>query len=288
MTTKSTKFDYAVVDGDVLRYRCGFAVEYTLYHVEGLSEPLRGKKALNEYLSANQSIDTFAEPLIKEEKVVEPPENAIHIARQYLAQMEKVLKCPVKVILSGKTNFRDDIATIKPYKGNRPDHKPASFDAITTWFMDNGAIVTDGIEADDLMAIFAGQGDNVVICTVDKDLLQVPGWHYNFVNDELTHVTEDEGWYNLCVQIIAGDSTDNIQGIPKMGIKKAKKALEGCDTQNQMFSTVVLEYERYYGDEWEHFLDENAKLVYILRYPEDYWEKPPYEPEEEEDFGETW
>lgn len=264
--TKKPQFTNALVDADVLRYRCGFAVEYTLYHVEGLLEPLRGKTKLNNYLDAHEGVNVN----YSEEKIIEPPENAIQIVKNYLSQIRNRCGCDLTLFISGKNNFRDDIATIKPYKGNRPDRKPAAYDAITDWLLSQGAIVSDGVEADDLLAI--NQTEDTIICSVDKDLLQVPGHHYDFVKDEFCFIDEGQGWYNLCVQILAGDPTDNIQGIPKIGIKKAEKILEGEDDPNIMLIRVAEAYESYYGDTWPEFLNENAKLVYMLRYNEDYWE----------------
>lgn len=268
MAKLPTELRLAVVDGDVLRYRCGFAVEYSLFHVPGLDAPIRGKKELRAYLDTV----AYTEADCKEEKVVESSQNAIEIAKGYLSQIERVCGCKTKVILSGKTNFREDVATIRPYKGNRPDRKPAAYSDLTSWFMDNGAIVTDGIEADDLLAIEADE--DVIICSVDKDLDQVPGWHYNFVDDKLYYITEEEGWYNLCKQILMGDTTDNIVGIPKVGEKKAAAILQGLETREDMWRAVVSAYEGHFGAGYKPVLNETAILVYMLRYPEDYWEDP--------------
>lgn len=262
------KFSNALVDADVLRYRCGFAVEYTLYHVEGLPEPLRGKKELNAYLEGHEGVKVD----YTEEKVIEPSENAIQIVKNYLAQIERRCGCGLTLFISGRNNFRDEVATIKPYKGNRPDRKPAAYDDITDWLREQGAIVSDGVEADDLLSI--NQTEDTVICSVDKDLLQVPGHHYDFVKDEFCEIDEIQGWYNLCVQILAGDPTDNIQGIPKIGVKKAEKILDGLETQEDMLAAVKAAYELHYGDSWEEFFNENAILVYMLRYNGDYWGDP--------------
>lgn len=245
--------------------------------MEGLDAPLRGKTALNNYLEETQN----ANLKYREEQVVEPAANAIQIVKQYLSQIENRCGCKPTIILSGKENFRNDIATIKPYKGNRPDRKPQHFGAITEWLLANGALVSDGIEADDLLAI--NQTEDSVICSVDKDLLQVPGWHYNFVNDEFIFIDEVQAVYNLCVQIMAGDSTDNIQGIPKMGVKKAEKVLEGEDEPNMFILRAAEAYEAYYGEGWPHYFNENAALVYLLRYAGDKWE-----PIDESIFGDIY
>jgi len=55
------------------------------------------------------------------------------------------------IILSGPGNFRDSIATIKPYKGNRdPTHIPVHYSAIRQYMIDQYcAVVIHGREADD-------------------------------------------------------------------------------------------------------------------------------------------
>ena len=100
-------FSNALVDADVLRYRCGFAVEYTLFHVEGLPEPLRGKTELKAYLEGNPNAK------YTEEKVIEPSENAIQIVKNYLSQIRNRCGCDLTLFISGRNNFRDDVATIK-------------------------------------------------------------------------------------------------------------------------------------------------------------------------------
>ena len=62
-----------------------------------------------------------------------------------------------RVYLTGKGNFRKDIAVTAPYKGNRKDkEKPVHLEAIRQYLIDDwSAIVTEGEEADDLIAIDA-------------------------------------------------------------------------------------------------------------------------------------
>ena len=81
-----------------------------------------GKTALNEFLASNTPEYVEIEKRVE----VEPIENACHIARQTLWGMrDKFNTTDVQVYLTGTSNFRKDIATILPYKGNRdPFDKP--------------------------------------------------------------------------------------------------------------------------------------------------------------------
>ena len=124
------------------------------------------------------------------------------------------------VYLTGPNNFR---TAINPeYKANRKDlRKPAHFNAcreylVTKW----GAIVTDGIEADDAMGI--AQGDDTIICTIDKDLDTIVGRHYHFVKKLLYEVDKEFATKFLWKQMLIGDKVDNIIGIKGIGPKKAE------------------------------------------------------------------
>ena len=90
--------------------------------------------------------------------------------------------------LTGKNNFRYQIATTVPYKGNRVDKpKPKHLAFLRNYLVKEwGASISEGEEADDTIAIEATKlGDNCVIVSLDKDLDQIVGWHYNFVTDEI-------------------------------------------------------------------------------------------------------
>lgn len=75
-----------------------------------------------------------------------------------------------------------------------------------------------GIEADDALAIankyLTDRGIHNVIVTFDKDLMQVPGLHYNpYKSDSVFEVDGLQGFKNLWRQVITGDITDNIPGV---------------------------------------------------------------------------
>ena len=114
-----------------------------------------------------------------------------------------------------------------------------------------------------------------MIVTIDKDLDQIPGLKYNFVKEIAYNITEDQADYNLAIQIMTGDSTDNIVGLPGIGAAKAAKAIHTCEKPDERMDEIVRMYQVHSGKEdWQTYLTEQAQLVYIRRQPDEMWEMP--------------
>jgi 5'-3' exonuclease len=152
---------------------------------------------------------------------------------------------------TGKDNFRKELAFTKEYKGNRKGRpKPALFDAAREYMTNAwGCVTVNGIEADDALGICQTEmDDDTIICTIDKDLQQIEGVHYNWNSDEIFEVSKEEAIYTKYIQILMGDSTDNIQGIPRVGEVKAIKILskvkdEGCSYLEAVCDAYVAHFE---------------------------------------------
>ena len=170
--------------------------------------------------------------------------------------------------LTGKTNFRIDVATTAPYKGNRKAEKPVHYQLLRDYLEQSwGASISEGMEADDVLAIRATElGDASVIVSLDKDLDQVSGWHYNFAKKQAYYMTPEEGLFKFYKQMLTGDRVDNIVGVKGIGEKKAEKLLAG-KTEHEMWDVCVelLGYDRAM---------ENAHLLYMLRSYEDTFTPP--------------
>jgi len=125
----------------------------------------------------------------------------------------------VGYITESKENFRIARAFTWKYKGQRKQDKPKWYLAMRQYVQDSWGIQNvRGIEADDALTIaaefFKSQGQECVIVTEDKDLLQYPCLHYNpNKNNKVFEITPEQGHYNLWHQVITGDRTDNIPGI---------------------------------------------------------------------------
>ena len=174
--------------------------------------------------------------------------------------------------ISGKQNFRTDIAKTAPYKGNRKAPKPKHYDALREYLLKDWEFtLVEGQEADDAIGIRAYELDpeEFSICTIDKDLDMIRGNHYNFVKDLFYDVTEEEALFNFYKQILTGDRVDNIIGLKGIGDVKAKRILEECKTENEMYLAVL---EAYEGNS-ERVL-ENGQLLWIRRKENEVWLPP--------------
>ncbi|MDD9798073.1 MAG: DNA polymerase I, partial [Alphaproteobacteria bacterium] len=137
---------------------------------------------------------------------------------------------------SGRS-FRNDI--FPDYKANRaeaPEDLVPQFPLIREAVKAFGVaqFELEGFEADDLIASYATQaaksGARVTIVSSDKDLMQLVTPHINMLDTMkdkhigIEEVTEKFGVPPekvIDVQALAGDSTDNIPGVPGIGVKTA-------------------------------------------------------------------
>jgi DNA polymerase-1 len=163
-----------------------------------------------------------------------------------------------KVFLTGRNNFRKEI--YPEYKANRKDKpKPRHLQDIREFLIHHWfATVTEGCEADDLLGV--NQTEDTIICSIDKDLLQIPGQHYNWVKDERTTQTEIGGLRSFYNQLLQGDRGDNVPGITGIGPKKAERFLEGITDEQEMFNTCL----KLYNNDLDTMV-RNGKLLWIWR-----------------------
>lgn len=177
-----------------------------------------------------------------------------------------------KVYLTGKDNFRYDIAKSFPYKGHRKDkERPEHLTEAREYLVKEwGASVVDGAEADDALATdLVNYGDEAVIVSIDKDFSTVPGWKYWFVKNEWQYDTEWTALKFFYTQVLTGDSVDNIKGLFRVGPVKAGKILEGASTEEELFEKCLAAYD---GD-LERVV-ENARLLHLRRFSGEMWEPP--------------
>jgi hypothetical protein len=132
-----------IIDADPLVYRSGFAAETVRYDVvvEGpngeleprLFVPKDGKSANDRLKESLTECPDWT--VVSKEKLIkaEPVSHALEIVRSSLASISaeaaehfKTKTTERKLFLSGSTNWRNKVATLLPYKGNRDPATQAS------------------------------------------------------------------------------------------------------------------------------------------------------------------
>ncbi len=188
---------------------------------------------------------------------------------QVAAEASDYLLC-----FSSSTNFRKDV--YPSYKGNRKAKDRPIGLAYARKFCEDVYQTKElpGLEADDLMGVIQtgdvkGLRGPSVICSIDKDMLTIPGLHYqwNHAEEGVFEIEGAEAWYAFYTQVLTGDSTDNYPGCPGVGPKTAEKILgygSGCAVN---WPAVVEAYEKAGLTEDDAIVQ--ARCARILR-AEDY------------------
>lgn len=176
-----------------------------------------------------------------------------------------------RAFLTGPNNFRKQI--YPEYKANRVSPKPKHLRDLQDYSLEklSAEFAPETLEADDALAIY--QTDDTIICSLDKDLLQVAGKHFSWeINgkgwtrpDTFLEQTELEGLRLFYKQCLKGDTSDNVKGIEGLGEKKATKLLADCSSNIEMFNQV----RDLYGNDAEFIM--NASVLWILRSLDDSW-----------------
>lgn len=172
------------------------------------------------------------------------------------------------IYTKGDGNFRMQYSD---YKYTRKKNKlPDTLAGVRSYLVQYGE-QAHGAEADDYCVIDAQRcldnGIDYVIATIDKDLLQMPGKHYNIRRQDFRVVTPDEGYFWLMEQCLMGDAADNIKGIRGVGPAKAFKALKHTTlTLPQCVYRKYLEFHYGNHEVAKAHLEKCWNGVYMRRY----------------------
>lgn len=246
----------ALIDGDILRYEIGFAAEAAI-------------RATTQDPDALPSWDYVEACLLRRVEEIETKVEA---------------DVPSVIYITEGPTFREQVARKKEYKGTRIAKKPWHFSNITTYMNYHmNTFVCHGLEADDFMTMDHLKDPDTVICSRDKDLRQVPGWLYSWelgYQAEFGPVNIDQiGYLHLSdknklsgtglkffhAQCLMGDTVDNIPGLPGCGPVRAYEVLKMLDDPEEMQEAVCDEYRKHYGNDYEHELLEQGRLLWMTR-----------------------
>ena len=281
----------ALVDGDVVTYQCGFASDQTIYTAPDGAEFQYKKEAVQHCLDHKLDENDIAKNVEPE-----PVEHCLHSVKIFINSMlHEIDADEKKIFLTGGGQRRVDI--FPEYKANRDEtHKPYWYSEIHQYLQEtHGADMIIGEEADDAMAWHqwadkaTRDGDQLgaetCICTIDKDLNMVPGFHYNWKANggkgDLFWVDETVANRLFFEQWLSGDTADNIPGIPGVGPIKAQKILAGVgDDPFLMYEKVINEWSGppvvasapacQSVEEYVHLIGD---LLWMQRVPGETWDQ---------------
>ena len=308
---------------EIIVYRVGYAAQHNkfdiFYEPEGEEfgpiKTVDTKTEVNEYLVKHSTGDEEGKFYFKKRIEPEPVGFCLHSVK---LQVQSILNAvnaeEYKILLTGKGNFRD---AVPYYKDNRDrEDRPIHYDAIREYLIKQwGAKIVNGREADDAMSILQWRDwekhdglylldkeeemqdvCNTIICTIDKDLRMVPGWHYNFVKGEFEFVDRLNGLRWFYTQMLQGDTADNIPGFTKLTGKRVSKwapVLEGLYEQEDekgmwlyvwhFFLSAFIEMDQEVKsgyssleimDGLKKTLTETGRLLWMQTSKEDMWEPP--------------
>jgi DNA polymerase-1 len=197
---------------------------------------------------------------------------ALHNVKSVMEHLTERFSSNYRAFIYDGGNFREALATLKAYKGNRDKkHKPKYYREIKDYLVERWkAELVSGQESDDALGIaqYTAPAGTTVICSNDKDMKMIPGYHYNWVKEELEFVNEEEADLMLFWQMLVGDSTDNIPGINRIGEKTATKLIAECNSVQDAQKLVTDLYAKQYGNELgTMYYNEISNLLWIRREP---------------------
>ena len=188
----------------------------------------------------------------------------------------------VMICLSSHKNFRKDIDNT--YKNKRTGtRKPVCYVPAREYLQkEYPSMMSKWLEADDLLGILCTQKpEETCIASTDKDLLTIPGFHWDFQDKEMFKVSKDLAEKNFLFQTLTGDSVDGYSGCRGIGKVSATRILDDIDKKKKnRWEEVVKVYEQN-GYTKDSILTQ-ARMAYILqkeqfngvdKYPS-LWEPP--------------
>lgn len=158
--------------------------------------------------------------------------------------MEKYKVDELIMYISGDNNFRYDI--YPEYKANRFGvERPPLLDELKDYCVEKyGAIRAHGAEADDYVIAHKLREPEMIVAAIDKDVKNfIAGKHFDYWKEEFFEVDEMTAMKWPYIQTLMGDSSDNIVGLHRVGIKTAEKLLLEAREPSQCWEVVVSTYK---------------------------------------------
>jgi len=266
----------AVIDGDILAFRCSAANEVrsivATHKVTGQESTFPHRTAFKAQIAGAFEENEF--DIVD----VQTPED---VDKAFLAMNATVksLKATCgaitrEIYLSGKDNFRDDLPLpVNKYKGNRPDLiRPLQLVECRQYLQDSGGIIVNGREVDDMLAQrqYEGvkEGNKYIGCTIDGDAYGTEGWIFNWTkmdkpilikglgeihpHEKIKNDFDGKGRKFFYAQWVFGDPVDKYKPCQiagkKFGAVSLLSLLTDCKTDKECVQAVYDQYKKWIPD----------------------------------------
>jgi hypothetical protein len=168
------------------------------------------------------------------------------------------------------------------YKARRVNRrKPAGLEALKHKLLEKykGGIHYE-YESDDVVVMRKRYlKDKAILVALDKDVWgNIPGKHWNYYENAIygkemhwVDISKDVANFNQYLQVLTGDRSDNVPGLPRVGAKTAMKYIEVGMTEKELWDGVIKAYKDKcdYGDPVEMAIL-NMRLVNMRQLDDNY------------------
>ena len=301
-----------IVDLDTPVYKACAATEkrsIEVLHKSGATKEFNTRTEFKELLKSKNKLDRIDEYEIKDIQVAEPVEHSCQILKNLISRIiEDTAPDKTIFLISGSTNFRNDLELPTKYKSSRTGIRPLNLKEVQEWAkVKYKALVSVNEEPDDSQ-IWVGyqelaKGNKPIIVTIDKDSKSYSGlWLYNPDKAELGSVlipglgeividsknkVRATGFMNYALQCLVGDTTDSYRpnelAGSSFGEKTAYKLLKDCTSEKEILEQVLQQYKKWYPEpfvykawdgteiqsDWKHMLCLYHKCVRMKETPND-------------------
>jgi len=187
----------------------------------------------------------------------------------------------------GKGRYRDKFNRETTYKASRTSVPPPVFMEEMRDFLIKSYIVhqcpSSEYEADDAISWhgwynYEVTGNRDIIAGVDKDLNQIPGYHWDYSKDLGYYIGGDTANEFFFQQLLTGDVADSIPGIKGIGPRRAINLLNKGSNPEEWWDIVLSTYTNKLShlseDEIAEILYERGNKLWIQRHEGQTWYPP--------------
>lgn len=262
----------AVIDGDVIAFRCAAANETrsirVTHKMTGQTTEHTHRTAFKEHIRGSFEIDEFD---VEDVQTTEDISHAYHALNTTIESLVKSCQADgYEIYLSGEGNFRDSLPLPTKYKDGRSSMKPVQLGDCRDYLKKrHKAVVVDGYEVDDKLSMRCYDGvknkKKIIACTIDGDQNGVAGWMYNWTKMSEPKLIKGLGDIYLVkdnkdfdghgrkfyyAQWILGDSVDAFKpselAKKKFGVVSMYNLLKDCKTDQECLRAVYEQYKKWY------------------------------------------